>query len=106
MKFERTNSGQIEIRLSYDPGQFRRIAEKVRTKLGGEWLARIDGLDQSYWDLNVAGQKITVHREHYLGVSVFSADDPSKRLLLERLLVEFDTKNNCEMEYQAADDGD
>lgn len=37
------------------------------------WSEQIDGLDQSYWDLEVGEASITVHREHYLGVCVFGA---------------------------------
>ncbi len=85
MKIQRTDTGLIELRLSEDPEQFVRLAEEVRTMLGGRWTEKIDGLDQSYWDLEVQGEKITVHREHYLGVSVFSEDSPAKRSLLERL---------------------
>lgn len=85
MKIERTDTGLIELRLSDDPEQFRRIAEEVRLKLGGCWTERLNDFDQSYWDLDVAGQKITVHREHYLGVSVFCRDEPAKRLVIERL---------------------
>jgi len=85
MRIEYTDNGLIELRLSDDPVQFKRLAEEVRKELGGRWIERIDDIDQSYWDLDVAGQKITVHREHYLGVSVFCSDESAKRSLLERL---------------------
>ncbi len=85
MKIERTDTGLLELRLSDDPEQFKNLADEVRIKLDGTWVDQINGLDQSYWDLDVAGHKITVHREHYLGVSVFSSDEPSTRSLLERL---------------------
>jgi hypothetical protein len=85
MKIERTDTGLIELRLSEDPEQFVRLAEEVRTKLGGRWTEKIDGLDQSYWDLDVQGIVVTVHREHYLGVSVFGKDEPGRRSVLEKL---------------------
>lgn len=85
MKIERTDTGLLELRLSVDPEQFKNIADEVRTMLDGRWTDQINGLDQSYWDLDVDGHKITVHREHYLGVSVFCSDEPAKRLLLEQL---------------------
>jgi Protein of unknown function (DUF3630) len=85
MKIQRTNAGLIELRISDDPEQFKRLAEEVRKKLDGRWIEKVDGLDQSYWDLEVQGEKVTVHREHYLGVSVFSEDQPAKRSVLERL---------------------
>ena len=85
MKIERKAAGRIELRLSDDPDQFDDIAELVRSRLSGRWTRQLDGLDQSYWDLDVQGMIITVHREHYLGVLVVCDDDAPKRQLLERL---------------------
>jgi hypothetical protein len=85
MKIERTPTGKLELRLSGDPDDFKRLAEVVRKKVDGHWTEQLDDLDQSYWDLDVKGKKITVHREHYLGVSVFCDDDASLRSLLEHL---------------------
>jgi hypothetical protein len=90
MKIEHTRTGKIELRLSEDPDRFKHLAEVVRKKLGGRWLEQIDDLDQSYWDLDVQGKKITVHREHYLGVSVFCDDDAGMRSLLEQLQHDFE----------------
>jgi hypothetical protein len=85
MNIERMAAGQIAISLSRDSDDFVRFAEIARKKLGGKWIAKIDGLDQSYWDLDVQGEKITVHREHYMGVSVLADDVPAKRAMLEIL---------------------
>jgi hypothetical protein len=91
MKIERTSTGKIELRLSDDPDQFKRLAEVVRKKLEGRWTEQLDEFDQSYWDLDVGGKKITVHREHFLGVSVFCDDDAPLRSLLEDIQREFET---------------
>ena len=93
MNIERRTSGCIELRLSDDPDQFASLAEAIRKKLAGRWTQQTDGLDQSYWDLDVEGKKITVHREHYLGVIVFCDDDASGRLLLERLQRDLETED-------------
>ena len=85
MKIERTDTGLVELRISDDPEQFKYLAEEVRKKLGGRWIEKLNGLDQSYWDLHVQGEKVTVHREHYLGVSVFCEEQPAKVSVLERL---------------------
>lgn len=85
MKIERTAIGLVELRISDDPEQFKLLAEGVRKTLGGRWIEKLDGLDQSYWDLEVQGEKVTVHREHSLGVSVFCDDQPAKIRILERL---------------------
>ncbi len=85
MKLERTPTGLIELQLSDDGSQFLHFAELVRKVLNGKWTEKINGLDQTYWDLDVQGQIITLHREHYLGVSVFCKDKPEEKAVLERL---------------------
>jgi hypothetical protein len=85
MKIERTSDGKIELRLSGDSEHFKRLANAVREILDGQWIEQIDSFDQSYWDLDVQGRKITLHREHYLGVSVFCNDEAPLRSLLEQL---------------------
>ena len=90
MKIERTSTGKIELRLSDDPEQFEALAEVVRKTLAGTWIERLDQFDQSYWDLDVQGTTITVHREHFLGVSVFCDDESAKAELLERLKFSFE----------------
>jgi hypothetical protein len=92
MKIEHITADRIELHLSDNPDQFSNIAEIVRVILAGRWTEQIDGLDQSYWDLKVQGTLVTVHREHYLGVSVFCADGMPQRLLLEHLQREFTPK--------------
>ncbi len=90
MKIERTLDGTIEIRLSNDPNRFECLAEIVRKKLSGKWMKQLEGIDQSYWDLDVHGKTVTVHREHYLGVSVFCDDDAPRRQMLEQLQRDFE----------------
>ena len=87
MKLERTPNGLIELRLSDNPDDFIRLAETVRTHLKGKWTQKVDGLDQSYWDLDVGGETLTYHREHYLGVSVFCKSEEAKLKLLENLKI-------------------
>lgn len=90
MNIERRPSGKIGVQLTEDSDQFCELAELVRAALGGEWLQQLDHHDQSYWDLDVHGMKLTVHREHYLGVFVFCEDAPAHRELLERHLPDFE----------------
>ena len=60
-----------ELHLAEDPDRFRQTAESLRDLLRGEWTAQLDDLDQSYWDLSTSAGVVTVHREHYLGVSAW-----------------------------------
>ena len=85
MELERTPNGQIELRLSENPDDFSRLAATVQKVLKGKWEKQLDGLDQSYWDLDDEGTILTVHREHYLGVSVFCDETEPKVRLLEKL---------------------
>ena len=90
MKLERTPTGRVELRLSENPDDFSRLAEIVQKMLKGKWKKQLDGLDQSYWDLDVDGIILTVHREHYLGVSVFCFEDEAQVRLLEKLKSAFE----------------
>jgi len=85
MKIERTPTGLFEMRLSEDESQFSHFAGLVREALNGKWTEKTNGLDQTYWDLDVQGEIITLHREHYLGVSAFCKDRPKEIAVLERL---------------------
>lgn len=55
--------------------RFSYTAYKFEEKLGGNWTTQLDGGDQIYWDLSADGGKITLHQEHYLGISIFVAAD-------------------------------
>lgn len=75
---------QQTVFVSDDPDDFVRIATEAYRLLGGELGECAHGLDQSYWDLSVDGATITIHREHYCGVSVFCDEQPQSIALLER----------------------
>ncbi|MCX7048383.1 MAG: hypothetical protein NTX50_23225 [Candidatus Sumerlaeota bacterium] len=92
MKLERTPTGLVELHLSDDPEQFDCLAEWVRADLRGRWAEQLNGLDQSYWDLDVQAKVLTVHREHDLGVSVFCKDDKELIALLDQLKNEFEAQ--------------
>lgn len=52
-------------------------AVKLRFGLKGAWAQRLSETDTMYWDLVVNGENITLHLEHYLGISVFPTDGPN-----------------------------
>lgn len=85
MKIDTTDTGLLEVWVSRNPDDFRDWAKRVKSLLDGRWTEKLDDLDESYWDLKVGELTVTVHRQHYLGVSVFSENSPSHRRLLERL---------------------
>jgi hypothetical protein len=75
---------QQTVFVSDDPDDFVRVATEAQRLLGGELGECAHGLDQSYWDLSVAGVTITIHREHYTGVCVYCEESPQAIELLER----------------------
>jgi hypothetical protein len=54
---------------------FEALASELKEALGGEWASKLDGPDQRYWDLQTKSGTLTLHLEHYLGISVFVKDD-------------------------------
>ncbi|WDY55844.1 DUF3630 family protein [Pseudomonas sp. PSKL.D1] len=64
----------IEISENADWKLFEDVAQVLAQGLGGCWAEKIDGLDQRYWDLLVDEQVLTLHLEHYLGISVVVPD--------------------------------
>jgi len=54
---------------------FEELARALKGNLGGDWTEQLNGPDQRYWDLRVGNGVITLHLEHYLGISIFPASD-------------------------------
>lgn len=80
-----STDSRSEIHLSDDPDTFGSYAGRVHAALGGQWTTQLDGLDESYWDLRVGETVVTVHRQHFLGVSVFADPSDAATRLLDRL---------------------
>ena len=77
---------QIEVSERADWSLFERLAERLKASLRGRWTEQIDGLDERYWDFEAAGGKLTLHLQHYLGITLYptagtAADDESLALL-------------------------
>ena len=61
---------RIEVSEEADWKLFEDVAGVIEQGLGGCWKERLDGLDQRYWDLLVDEHTLTLHLEHYSGISV------------------------------------
>lgn len=64
----------IEISAKADWKLFEQVAQVLEEGLGGCWKTRLDGVDQRYWDLLLDEHTLTLHLEHYLGISVIIPD--------------------------------
>ena len=76
MRVEYTNrGGKTEAQLSdqSDWKLFNRIAKIIEKEFHGAWVEKLDGLDQRYWDVVIGNTTLTLHLEHYLGISLFPA---------------------------------
>ncbi|MCU0074357.1 DUF3630 family protein [Pseudomonas koreensis] len=75
---------EIHVSDISDHSLFMRAANELQQGLGGKWLTKACGLDQYYWDLQVDGQVITLHLEHYLGIMLLVEDADPQWVASER----------------------
>ena len=81
------NDGRLALQLSRDATAFP-FADFARALVRahhGEITQRLDGPDESYWDVLLDGQVLTLHRQHYLGVFL-CATSPASESVLEGLV--------------------
>ncbi|MFG0393010.1 hypothetical protein ACF8LH_04180 [Pseudomonas sp. zbq_4] len=65
----------IEVTEEADWELFEDLARMLEQGLGGCWKQKLDALDQRYRDLSVDGHTLTLHLEHYLGISMVVPDN-------------------------------
>lgn len=73
----------IEVSEKADWKRFEGVARVLEQGLGGRWRQKLEGPDQRYWDLLVDEHTLTLHLEHYVGISALvpdSADDIAQRV--------------------------
>ena len=54
-----------------DGSVFQLIANELSEAFKVQWIAKLDGLDQRYWDFEFKGTALTLHLEHHLGISIY-----------------------------------
>ena len=76
--------------------EFEHLVAAICARFDARVIEQLDGPDERYWDL-VADQKVTLHFQHYLGISLLapSARDES---LVRRIgqIVEMKIRRLCE----------
>jgi hypothetical protein len=77
---------------------FDRITAILEAELPAAWVDCLDGPDERYWDLGAGSGRLTLHLQHYLGISLYptggadaDADsvallDQAQALLMARLV--------------------
>ncbi len=79
------------VRISPDASweRFDEVTARAARELGGDWVAKLDGLDQRYWDLRRGAGVVTFHLDTFAGISAFPATDApdpaASRALLEEV---------------------
>lgn len=81
MKIAKSSSGEVELHISDNPDLFDNIANKIIEITNATVIEKIDSLDQSYWDIKIDGEAFTIHREHYLGIKLFSSSELGEEVL-------------------------
>jgi hypothetical protein len=51
---------------------FQMIANELVETFKIQWKTQADGLDQRYWNFEYKGVTLTLHLEHYFGISIFA----------------------------------
>lgn len=82
-------NGTIQAILSEESDRdfFNRIADFIGDEFNGHWLEKLDGLDQRYWNVKIESVVLTLHLEHYLGISLFptKANDAEANNLVQKI---------------------
>lgn len=55
--------------------KFEKIATFIEHHYQIKWLERLTGPDQRYWDFTIDNETLTLHLEHYCGISLYPATD-------------------------------
>jgi len=81
MRYSTTRRGGLELIITdeADWSVFERLAEAIHARFDARIVERLDGPDERYWDLVAADETVTLHLQHYMGISLYasSAEDES-----------------------------
>ena len=69
--YEGERSINAELFRNSDELIFELIANQLAEVFKVQWKTKLDGLDQRYWDFEFKGATLTLHLEHFLGISLF-----------------------------------
>ncbi len=58
-----------------------RLAHILELAFGARVIKRLDGLDQRYWNLELAGERLTLHHDTFAGLELSAVGDGPRALL-------------------------
>ena len=72
MAVEEQPNGALEVWISEESDRrlFEEVAALLASQFAGRWTAKVDGPDQRSWDLAVDDVVVTLHLEHFAGISL------------------------------------
>jgi hypothetical protein len=74
----------LTITIGDDDRELSVYGSRLEERSKAKCLRKLDGLDQSYWDYDVDGTTVVLHRDVLAGVSLH-VEDGSKDELLRRI---------------------
>lgn len=81
MRYSTTRRGRLKLIIAdeADWTEFEHLAGAILARFDARIVEQLDGSDERYWDIEVADQRVTLHLQHYLGISLLapSAKDES-----------------------------
>ena len=69
--YEQEKFFHAELFRDSDGYVFQLIADEITKIFRVLWKTNLDGFDQRYWDFEYKGISLTLHLEHFLGISIF-----------------------------------
>lgn len=74
---------RFEVAISNDADWmlFNGVADAILTHFRGKLVETLDGLDERYWDIEIGGNIVTLHLQHYLGISLFAENKEANDLI-------------------------
>ena len=71
-----------------DGSVFQLIADELTEVFKVQWKSKLDGFDQRYWDFRFKGTILTLHLEHYVGISILVKKPEMNRESAKQVLEE------------------
>ena len=95
--YDEAKSFNAELFRDSDGSVFQLIANELSKVFNVQWKAKIDGSDQRYWDFEFKATELTLHLEHFLGISIYiyktEPDFENAKRVLEEIGDHFKTWN-------------